>query len=163
MSSRRSRIGPAAITDWIERMSAFCGSEYGLPPTAGRVLGWLMICDPPEQTAAQIGAAIGASPASLSTNMRLLTDAKFVVRRGQRGARTQVYRVEDDAWESVVRQRIASLTEFRDLTADGVALAGGTSNPRASRLQTARDVYDWMAKCLTAEPMPAPRKQTYGR
>jgi hypothetical protein len=29
----------------------FCADEYAVPPIAGRVLRWLMICDPPEQSA----------------------------------------------------------------------------------------------------------------
>jgi predicted transcriptional regulator len=138
-----------AIGDWIERVAAFFAAEYGVAPTAGRILGWLMICDPAEQSGAAIAEAVDASPAALSTNMRLLLDAGFVAKRGRPGSRTLLYRVEDDAWESVVRRRVASLRAFRDLTADGIALTGGLKNVRARRLRSAYRVYDWMAKRLS--------------
>jgi DNA-binding transcriptional ArsR family regulator len=146
------------VLEWVERMAMFCAEEYGVPPIAGRILGWLMICDPPEQSAGQIAAAIGASKASLATNMRVLTDAKFVRRRTRPGERTNYYRVDDDAWETVIRRRLASLTEFRDLAADGIDLAGAGSG-RAERLRVAHDVYDWMAKLFAETPRPSTRKK----
>src|SRR6266545_1427662 len=102
----------------------FCTEVYGVPPIAGRILGWLMICDPPEQSAGQIAEAIGASRASLVTNMRMLTGAKFVRRLTRPRERTSYYRVDDDAWEGVVRQRLEMLVSFREIAADGIDLAG---------------------------------------
>ncbi|TVT44308.1 MarR family transcriptional regulator [Amycolatopsis rhizosphaerae] len=134
-------------------MAMFCAEEYGVPPIAGRILGWLMICDPPEQSAGQIAAAIGASKASLATNMRLLTEAKFVRRRSRPGERTHYYQVDDNAWETVVRRRLAGLAGFRDLAADGMALAGAGSD-RAERLRVAHDVYDWMVRLFAETPRP---------
>jgi hypothetical protein len=150
---------PERTLEWVERVAMFCAAEYGVPPIAGRILGWLMICDPPEQSAGQIGAAIGASRASLATNMRVLTDAKFVRRRTRPGERTNYYRMADDAWENVVRQRMASLAVFRDIAADGMDLAG-VGSARAERLRVAHDVYDWMTKLfaeLSAKRSDAPR------
>ncbi|WP_040700171.1 GbsR/MarR family transcriptional regulator [Nocardia vinacea] len=141
------------VLQWVERVAMFCTNEYGLPPIAGRILGWLMICEPAEQSAEEISSAIGASRASLTTNMRMLTDAGFVRRRTKPGERTNFFRIDDDAWETVVRRRVASLAAFRDVTAAGMELAG-TGRPRARRLQVAHDVYDWMAKRLTEEPLP---------
>jgi DNA-binding transcriptional regulator GbsR (MarR family) len=146
--------GAERVLEWIEQVAMFCAAEYGVPPIAGRILGWLMICDPPEQSAGQIAAAIGASRASLATNMRVLTDAKFVRRRTRPGERTNYYRVDDDAWETVVRQRMASLAAFRDIAADGMELAGAGST-RAQRLHVAHDVYDWMTKLFAEAPRPA--------
>lgn len=146
------------VLEWVERMAMFCAEEYGVPPIAGRILGWLMICDPPEQSAGEIAAAIAASKASLATNMRVLTDAKFVRRRTRPGERTNYYRVDDDAWETVIQRRVASLTEFRDLAADGIDLAGAGGG-RAERLRVAHDVYDWMTKLFAETPRPSTRKK----
>jgi hypothetical protein len=144
----------ARTLEWVERVAMFCADEYGVPLIAGRILGWLMICDPPEQSAGQVAEAIGASRASLATNMRMLTDAKFVRRRTRPGERTQYYRVDDDAWETVIRRRIAGLAAFREIAADGMELAGPDS-PRSRRLRVAHDAYAWMAK-LFAESSPPP-------
>ena len=47
---------------WIEQVAEFFARQEGLPPITGRILGWLMICEPPEQSAAEIAAAGSASP-----------------------------------------------------------------------------------------------------
>jgi DNA-binding transcriptional regulator GbsR (MarR family) len=142
------------VLEWVERMSMFCAEEYGVPPIAGRILGWLMVCDPPEQSAGQIAVAIGASKASLATNIRLLSDARFVRRRTRAGERTNYYRVDDDAWEAVLRRRVASLAEFRELAADGMDLAGADT-ARAERLRAAHDAYDWMIKLVAGASGPS--------
>ncbi|MFV2021605.1 hypothetical protein [Micromonospora sp. LOL_023] len=36
-------------------------SGMGLPPAAGKILGWLLICDPPSQTGSDIAAALDLS------------------------------------------------------------------------------------------------------
>ncbi|PSR67008.1 transcriptional regulator [Nocardia sp. MDA0666] len=141
------------LLEWVEQVTMFCTAEYGVPPIAGRILGWLMICDPAEQSAEQICGVIGASRASLATNMRVLTDAGFIRRRSRPGERTNYYRMDDDAWETVVRRRVASLAAFRDVIATGIDLSG-TGSARSRRLRAAHNVYDWMAKRLTDEPLP---------
>ncbi|GAA5163647.1 MULTISPECIES: GbsR/MarR family transcriptional regulator [Amycolatopsis] len=131
------------LLDWVERVSAFLTEQYGQPPIAGRILGWLMICDPPEQSAAQIAGAIAASRASLTSNMRLLVGAGLVSKRTRRGERTTYFRMEDDAWERVIRARIASLASFRQLTKAGLDLAG-RADP--ARLRDADRAFAWMAE-----------------
>ncbi|MGF6885663.1 putative transcriptional regulator [Nocardia sp. GAS34] len=153
-----AQADPEQVLEWVEKVAMFCAVEYGVPPIAGRILGWLMICDPAEQSADEIATAIAASRASLATNMRVLTDAGFIRRRTKPGERTNYYRMDDRAWETVVQRRIASLAEFRGITAEGIGLAGGAGTP-ARRLQAAHDVYDWMTERLTAEPLPDTKEQ----
>jgi DNA-binding transcriptional regulator GbsR (MarR family) len=129
------------VLEWVDRVAAFLAEQYGQPPIAGRILGWLMICDPPEQSATQICTAIGASRASLTSNIRLLVGAGLVSKRAGRGERTTYFRMEDDAWERVIRQRVASLASFRRLASAGLELAG----PDKARLRDADRAFGWMA------------------
>ena len=43
----------AEIT-FADHMGRFYVRRYGFPPMVGRLLGYLAVCDPPEQTAADI-------------------------------------------------------------------------------------------------------------
>ena len=43
----------AQLLAWAERVATFFAEHYGLPPITGRILGWMMICDPPEQSAGE--------------------------------------------------------------------------------------------------------------
>src|SRR4026207_198543 len=47
-------------SQFVEEMGQFL-SSLGMTPMAGRMWGWLLICDPPEQTAAEIAEGLPAS------------------------------------------------------------------------------------------------------
>jgi hypothetical protein len=57
-------------------------ADAGLPEIAGRVLGWLLACDPPEQSLEQLRVASKASRASISNMTRLLLHFGFIERGG---------------------------------------------------------------------------------
>lgn len=150
-----SRAAPGAreIQAWMERVVGYFTQHHGLPPITARIMGWLLICDPPEQSAAEIAAAIGASRASLTTNMRLLTSSGTVRRLTRPGERTAYYRIDDDGWEEVTRQRLAAMASFRRIAQDGMRLVG-QSSPRAARLRAADATFAWLGELLERAPNP---------
>lgn len=129
---------------WAERVAAYLAQNGGWPPITGRTLGWLMVCDPPEQSAAELSEAVQASRASLTATLRLLQTSGLVQPVTRAGGRTTYYRVADDAWATALRQRFAGLAPFLHITQDGLAMLGEQS-PRASRIRAAHDVYSWLA------------------
>lgn len=146
---------PERGAEWIERFVAYLAPE--VPPIAGRVLGWMMICRPAEQSAAQIAAAIEASRASLTTSLRMLTVGGFLTRVTRAGDRTAYYRVDDEAWQRVVQRQIASIETFQALAEDGIALLDDES--QSARLRNALAVFDWMANTFKNAPaMPGSRR-----
>lgn len=144
-----------ATLAWVERVAKYCADQDGVPLIAGRILGWLIICDPPEQSAAQIAEAIGASRASLTTNLRLLGSVGLLRQSTKPGDRTLYYRVDDDAWDTVVQRQIASLASFGDIMTDGLALVE-RSPERGSRIRAAREAFAWMERVFAdAPPLPS--------
>ncbi|WP_228000759.1 GbsR/MarR family transcriptional regulator [Nocardia australiensis] len=133
-----------ATLEWVERVATFCIEEWGLTPITGRILGLLMICDPPEQSAGQIAEAIHASRASLTSNMRLLTTIGLVRKARIPGDRTAYYRIEDDAWQKVIHRKIASLGAFGDIAEDGLALVDDTNSARTERIRAAQQALTWL-------------------
>jgi DNA-binding MarR family transcriptional regulator len=156
--SRRSRtaVDPGQLQEWVERVAMFFHDQYGLPPITGRIFGWLMACDPPEQSGAQIADAIGASRASITTNIRLLTAAGLVRRLTRPGERTAYYVLDDNAWERVIRRRADGIASFREITRDGIELLGSTVE-RAGRVRAAHDAFEWFAAVLASAPPPQTR------
>src|SRR5215467_6937670 len=155
------RVERKLLLAWVERVATFFAEHYGLPPITGRILGWLMICDPPEQSPAQIAEAINASRASLTTNMRLLIASGLVQRLTRSGGRTAFYRIDNDMWQKVIQRRIASMMSFGEITRDGVALLGA-DRPRAARIRAAHEYFEWMARLLASSPGP-PSAKARGR
>ncbi|GAA3217414.1 GbsR/MarR family transcriptional regulator [Nonomuraea helvata] len=125
------------MLEWVERVAMFCGDAWGLAPITGRILGWLLICTPAEQSAGEIADAIGASRASMTSNMRLLTSVGLVRRRTRQGERTTYYRIEDDAFEKVVRQRLAAFAAFGEIAEEALQF-GGEDGERTRRIRSAQ-------------------------
>ncbi len=142
------------LDSWVERATSFFAEHYGVPPVMGRLWALLMVCDPPEQSGAQIAAAIGASRASVSTNARLLIATGLIQPTTRPGERTTYYRIHDDAWETVVRRRLESIAGFQVLAQEAVELIGAGS-PRARRLEATQEIFDWMARALADGPTAA--------
>jgi biotin operon repressor len=59
----------------------------------GRVYGWLLICDPPQQSLTQLADALSVSKASVSTVARQLQEAGMVERLPSPN-RQHLYRVD---------------------------------------------------------------------
>ncbi|MFB4276210.1 GbsR/MarR family transcriptional regulator [Nonomuraea sp. MTCD27] len=141
------------VLEWVERVATFVSAEWGLAPITGRVLGWLMACDPPEQTAGDIAGAIGASRASLTTNLHLLTSIKLIRRFRKPGERNVYYQIEDDAWSKVIRQQLAAFTAFDELAAEGLRL-GWTDEAQTARIRSARTSMAALAEALDRTAAP---------
>jgi len=139
-----------ALLEWVEQVAMYLARD-GVPPIAGRVLGWLMVCDPPEQSAGQISIAIGASRASLTSNLRLLSSMGFLASRTRPGERTIYYRMAEGAWAVVVRKQIAGITSFLDITRQGLDLVGSDEG-RAARVREAQATFEWMAAVFDNAP-----------
>jgi hypothetical protein len=68
--------------------------QYGLPPIAGRVAGWLLICDPPRQTVAELADALQASRTAVSGAVATLERLALVQRTRAAGERADRITVE---------------------------------------------------------------------
>jgi DNA-binding transcriptional regulator GbsR (MarR family) len=66
---------------------AATAQALGLPSIAGRVLGWLMVCDPPAASSQELEQALGVSRASISVATRFLDATRLVKRRPRSGER----------------------------------------------------------------------------
>ncbi len=81
-----TKTGVAWKSAILSRTLALFFEEMGFPRMAGRILGWLLICDPPEQSAGQLAGVLQASKGSLSTMTRLLIQMGLVERVGLPGS-----------------------------------------------------------------------------
>lgn len=140
-------VGGRERAAYVEKLAGYFARD-GMPLIRGRIIGWLMVCDPPEQSAAQLGAAIQASKGSISTNLRLLVEAGFVQLTTRPGDRVTYYSISDDAWTEITRRRLASLSALRDVLADGVRMLG-EDRPQSRRLRDAHTLFAWLEEELT--------------
>jgi predicted ArsR family transcriptional regulator len=72
---------------FAEKLGRFFARQYGLPPVFGRVFAWLLICDPPEQTAAEIAEALQTSRSAVGSAIASLENQGLVQRTRAAGER----------------------------------------------------------------------------
>src|ERR1700737_1369219 len=77
---------------FVEELGAL-GPEMGLPRATMRITAWMMVCDPPEQSALQIKDDVKLSPAAVSATTRELIAAGMLERVSRPGDRQQYYRL----------------------------------------------------------------------
>jgi len=122
--------------------------KWGLPRMAGRVLAWLLICDPPHQDAAQLAEAVGASKGSISTTVRLLEQYQFIERVGIPGERSTFYRVKPDGCVKLLKAKIGAITAIRELVERGLELLLSNNEQARSRLNEMKDFYSFFEMAL---------------
>lgn len=129
-------------SDTARLVEAF-GSYYassGLPRMAGRLIGWLMVCDPPGQSTSGLMEALGASKSSISTMSRLLEQVGLVNRYRKPGSREMYHRVAPGAWQRIIERRGGEITNLRRLAEHGIAVIGDDTD-RENRLVEMRDAF----------------------
>jgi DNA-binding transcriptional regulator GbsR (MarR family) len=116
---------------------------FGVSRMAGRVLGWLLICDPPRQSSADLIAALGATKGSISTATRMLEAGGLVDRIAVPGRRGDAFELRAEAFHQA-HDQIGTMRVFRELMERGLAVLGNEDSPRAGRLRRTRDFYAYL-------------------
>lgn len=116
----------------------------GLPRMAGRVIGWLLISDPPEQSSGQLATVLRASKGSISTTTRLLLPSGLVERLSRPGERRDYFRIRPGAWAALVRTRLEEVAAFRELTQRGLDLLEAAPPGRRDRVADVHALYTWL-------------------
>ncbi len=137
------------LARYVEEVALFFEGS-GLPRIAGRILGLLMVCDPPHRSSAELAEELGASRGSISTMTRMLLLSGLVERVGVPGERASYYALKDDGFELRFEQVMRTIVGFRPLADRGIALLANTSPERRHRLRTLRALYVFLEKEMPA-------------
>jgi DNA-binding transcriptional LysR family regulator len=119
-------------------------SGMGMPAAFGKLMGWLLICDPPQQTSTQLAESLNLSKGSVSTGMRALEQLGMVRRVPVRG-RGHAYEMLPDAMVRTVDPRRLYLL-IHDVMQKGLDALGDETAPVAQRLRVTRDFYAFAAE-----------------
>jgi DNA-binding transcriptional regulator GbsR (MarR family) len=115
--------------------------DNGLPRIAGRVMGHLLTCDPPEPTFDDMVEALAASRSTVSVATRLLIKIGLVERYGVPKERRDRYRVRDDAWSMMLKQDLTAATQLKQFAEEGLRLVGAQPPNVRARLRAMKDFF----------------------
>jgi DNA-binding transcriptional regulator GbsR (MarR family) len=123
--------------------------QTGLPRMAGRLFGWLLISDPLYQSPAELAEVLQASKGSISTTVRLLSQAGFIERHVIPGSRHDNYQLPADAIEKVIRHGLEQeIKMFRTLADRGLELTKEIPAKRKVWLKEMQNRYVYLEKAF---------------
>jgi len=125
---------------FVEEVGIFF-EQSGLPRMAGRILGWLLISDPPHQTTSELAEILLASKGSISTITRLLIRIGLIERTGLPGHRHDYFRIKPGAWHQMVKDSLGQVTAARQLAEHGLELLEGKAHVNRLSLEEMRNMY----------------------
>ncbi|MCB8977676.1 MAG: MarR family transcriptional regulator [Ardenticatenaceae bacterium] len=122
--------------------------QFGLARTAGRMLGWLLVCDPPHQTMDELVEVLQVSKSSISTTSRMLMYIGLVSKVSFPGERKDYYRISENAWVQGWEAKNNQTTEMKLMAVRGLNLLPEDDSERRERLQEMHDLYAFLEEEL---------------
>ncbi len=124
--------------------------QMGYPRMAGRILGWLLICDPPQQSMEELAQVLQASKGSLSSMTRLLIQIGLIERVALTGQRRDYFRLKPGAWPQLIKVQMQVMTGLHQVVERGLSLLQDSNPERQQRLREAHDLYAFLERELPA-------------
>lgn len=129
--------------EFVERYAYFFETTGGTR-SAGRLHGWLQICDPPHQSLKELATALAVSRAAVSVTIRQLEQARYVERAPVSAGREHYYQVTGAGNAArFIEERMKMLTVGRSVAEIGLA-AIGDDPMRRERLEEMHDLYSFL-------------------
>jgi len=125
--------------EFVEKV-AIVFEAMGIPRSAGRIVGWLLIADGP-QTVEDLTLGLGLGRGSVSASARLLETAGMIQRVRVTRDRRLFYRISRDAWLNALQRSLASIRGLRDLAREGLRVVDGQSPAAHARLASMDLIY----------------------
>jgi DNA-binding MarR family transcriptional regulator len=141
MTDAKSDGDRHATNDWRLRFVEDMGGltlVAGLPRAVMRVLGWMIVCDPHDQTAGDIQRELNLSAGSVSAAVRELCDVGMLERLARPADRRIHYRLSDRGWAAGFETRFRILGELRRVAGRALDGADGAAD---DRLQGMHDLF----------------------
>jgi DNA-binding transcriptional regulator GbsR (MarR family) len=114
------------IRRYIEKMTLILELD-GMPRTAGRVLSYLLICKPVEQSMHDLIDALGMSKSSISTSTQTLIQFGMIERVSLPGQRRDHYRITPNVWNTIMHKRVMMTKRLKGIAEEGLELVGNVS------------------------------------
>jgi len=142
---------PAELDRELRRFAEEVGVLFeaqGHTRMEGRIVGRLLVADPPVQSMTALSEYLGVSKASVSAATRVLVQTGAIERVSLPGDRRDYFRLRTDFLDGVLHESIAAMTRFRSLLERALQLVSGDDQPHAALIDT-RDFYEFFERELT--------------
>lgn len=124
--------------------------QMGLPRMAGRVLGVLLIADPPVQSLNDLCGVLQASKSAISTAARLLIEMGLSERVPSPKPREVAFQFKSGSWLVFIRMHLRLMGSLHQIAERGLELLKDEPLALRGRLQEAHDMFSQIEQELPA-------------
>ena len=130
---------------FADHLGRFYARRYAFPPMAGRVLGYLLVCDRPDQTIAELSDALLASRSAVTGALDVLERIHAI--RRSRAAGERMDRVQVDFSSAQSRGfDVSEYQELGDLAREGLEVLRDAPPERSATLVEMAAFADWLVE-----------------
>jgi DNA-binding MarR family transcriptional regulator len=136
-----------AVLLFSDHMGRFYAKQYGFPPVVGRLIGYLSVCEPIQQSIGDIAEALLTSRSAINGAVKMLETQNLITRTRPAGSRADLISVSNEGWEKAgfnpneYRQQAA-------LAQEGLELLKGASAERRRVLEEFSALNDFLADSM---------------
>ncbi|HSW91109.1 MAG TPA: helix-turn-helix domain-containing protein [Candidatus Saccharimonadales bacterium] len=135
------------VLTYADHMGRSLAQRYGYPPVTGRVIGYLSVCEPAEQSINDISEALLSSRSAINNALKMLEAQKLIIRTRPAGTRADLVSLSPVIQENAGFEPDEYLETAR-LAREGLALLEDAPPERRQPLEAAASLGDFLAERL---------------
>jgi DNA-binding transcriptional regulator GbsR (MarR family) len=132
----------AEIT-FADHMGRFYARRYAFPPMVGRLIGYLAICDPPDQSIGELADALLASRSAITNAVKVLETMRLIRRTRLAGERMDRVRL-DPTTQQAMGFDTTEYEEMKELVREGLDVVGDAPSRRRALLLEWAEFMDFL-------------------
>lgn len=135
------------ILIFTDHMGRFYAQRYGFPPVTGRLIGYLSVCEPMQQSIGDIADALLTSRSAIDNAVKTLEAQKLINRSRPAGTRADLIGLNPIGWENTGFEP-SEYQEMANLAREGLELLKDASPERRQALEAAASLGDFLTEKL---------------
>ncbi len=132
---------------FADHTGRFYAERYGFPPVVGRLIGYLYVCQPMEQSINDLAQALLASRSAITNAVKTLETQKLIQRSRPAGTRFDLISLDPLGWQNVGFDPSEYL-QMAGLAREGLELLGRASPQRRQALEAVVSLNEFLAEKL---------------
>jgi DNA-binding transcriptional regulator GbsR (MarR family) len=132
----------AEIT-FADHMGRFYARRYAFPPMVGRLIGYLAVCDPPEQSIGDLADALLASRSAIANAVKVLETMRLIRRTRVAGERMDRVRLDPTSPQAMGLDT-TEYEELRELVSEGLEVVRDAPAARQALLLEMSEFTDFV-------------------
>ncbi|MFG2129196.1 hypothetical protein ACGFNV_15540 [Streptomyces sp. NPDC048751] len=130
----------------VDGVAEYYWQNDGMPHERGRVIGWLIISDPVEQTTAELIARLGTTREAIDRVADQLVPAHVIFRKDIPGTDEYALSMNDESWPNAVLEVFANIPEFDRILCDAQETLKDEDPERRARLDRTQHLFGFIAR-----------------